>query len=144
MKDCSRRICLISMQPPLSDQRLGTHFNICSQYVYLHTSVYYVFCLCFYVPIYAGVWCVCLFTLILCVFVCLCAYPCVYVWVLYCISILARTLLSLTAVCRTCRCDYSADGLHVKMFVDNMRAKMLFNHICDHEFNWKGDMSHFE
>lgn len=42
------------------------------------------------------------------------------------------------------RCEYSADGLHVKMFVDNMRAKMLFNHLCDHEFNWKSDvLSHF-
>ena len=41
------------------------------------------------------------------------------------------------------RCDYSADGLHVKQFVDNMRAKMLFNHLCDHEFNWKGDIAHF-
>ena len=42
------------------------------------------------------------------------------------------------------RCEYSADGIHVKMFVDNMRAKMLFNHLCDHQYRWKGDLSHFE
>ena len=36
------------------------------------------------------------------------------------------------------RCDQSADGVHVKMFVDKMRAKMLFNHLCDHAMNWRG------
>lgn len=35
------------------------------------------------------------------------------------------------------RCDVSADGLHVKMYVDIMRAKMLFNHLCDEDMNWR-------
>jgi hypothetical protein len=34
-------------------------------------------------------------------------------------------------------CEHSADGVHVNQYVDMMRAKMLFNHICDHEWNWK-------
>lgn len=34
-------------------------------------------------------------------------------------------------------CEHSADGVHVKMYVDTMRAKMLFNHLCDHQWNWK-------
>jgi len=37
------------------------------------------------------------------------------------------------------RCNQSADGLHVKMYVDTMRAKMLLNHLCDHKMNWRGD-----
>ena len=42
------------------------------------------------------------------------------------------------------RCNYSSDGLHVKMFVDVMRAKMLFNHLCDANMNWRLDpLQHF-
>ena len=41
------------------------------------------------------------------------------------------------------RCSYSADGVHVKMFVDIMRAKMLFNHLCDSEMNWRGSIEYF-
>lgn len=41
------------------------------------------------------------------------------------------------------RCNLSDDGLHVKMFVDVMRAKMLFNHLCDHEMNWRGSVDYF-
>jgi len=40
------------------------------------------------------------------------------------------------------RCDQSADGVHVKMYVDLMRAKMLFNHLCDHNMNWRGGKSY--
>jgi len=36
------------------------------------------------------------------------------------------------------RAHLSADGVHVKMFVDVMRAKMLFNHLCDDDMNWRG------
>ena len=43
------------------------------------------------------------------------------------------------AVLRTAsRCEYSSDGVHVKMFVDKMRARMLFNHLCDHNARWRG------
>jgi hypothetical protein len=44
-----------------------------------------------------------------------------------------------TAVLRSPqRCNVSDDGVHVKMFVDIMRAKMLFNHLCDSDMNWRG------
>jgi hypothetical protein len=33
-------------------------------------------------------------------------------------------------------CKHSSDGVHVKMYVDTMRAKMLFNHLCDHHWVW--------
>eukprot|EP00607_Mallomonas_marina_P005170 CAMPEP_0182429602 /NCGR_PEP_ID=MMETSP1167-20130531/31472_1 /TAXON_ID=2988 /ORGANISM="Mallomonas Sp, Strain CCMP3275" /LENGTH=262 /DNA_ID=CAMNT_0024613521 /DNA_START=52 /DNA_END=837 /DNA_ORIENTATION=- len=36
------------------------------------------------------------------------------------------------------RCNLSSDGVHVKMFVDIMRAKMLFNHLCDLDMRWRG------
>lgn len=36
------------------------------------------------------------------------------------------------------RKSLSADGVHVKMLVDIMRAKMLFNHLCDDDMNWRG------
>jgi hypothetical protein len=49
-----------------------------------------------------------------------------------------------SAVLRTpSRCNVSGDGVHVKMFVDVMRAKMLFNHLCDHEMNWRGSADLF-
>jgi hypothetical protein len=41
-------------------------------------------------------------------------------------------------------CAHSADGVHVKMYVDTMRAKMLFNHLCDHHWVWnKHPLKHF-
>jgi hypothetical protein len=44
------------------------------------------------------------------------------------------------AVLRTpTRCNHSADGVHVKMYVDIMRAKMLFNHLCDSDMNWRAN-----
>jgi hypothetical protein len=41
------------------------------------------------------------------------------------------------------RCDLLDDGVHVKMFVDIMRAKMLFNHLCDKDMNWRGGPDSF-
>eukprot|EP01038_Epipyxis_sp_PR26KG_P005843 gene5843-8063_t len=41
------------------------------------------------------------------------------------------------------RCDKSADGVHTKMYVDLMRAKMLFNHLCDENMNWRASIDHF-
>lgn len=41
------------------------------------------------------------------------------------------------------RCNISADGVQVKMFVDIMRAKMLFNHLCDEEMNWRANINVF-
>lgn len=41
------------------------------------------------------------------------------------------------------RCNVSDDGVHVKMYVDIMRAKMLFNHLCDGEMNWRGSPNMF-
>ena len=41
------------------------------------------------------------------------------------------------------RRKYSADGVHVKMFVDLMRAKLLFNHLCDENMNWRGSPAMF-
>jgi len=40
-------------------------------------------------------------------------------------------------------CMVQGDGVHVKMWVDLVRAKMLFNHLCDEDFNWVGDISRF-
>ena len=40
-------------------------------------------------------------------------------------------------------CMHSADGVHVNMYVDMMRAKMLFNHLCDAEWNWKSNPSSY-
>ena len=36
------------------------------------------------------------------------------------------------------RCSISADGVHVKMFVDTVRANILFNKLCDENFQWVG------
>ena len=36
------------------------------------------------------------------------------------------------------RCDKSADGIHVKMYVNVMMAKMLLHHLCDENMNWRG------
>lgn len=41
------------------------------------------------------------------------------------------------------RCNISADGLHVKVWVEIMRAKMLLNHLCDSHFNWRGNKDNF-
>lgn len=42
------------------------------------------------------------------------------------------------------RCILSADGVHVNTYVDVMRAKMFFNHLCDNKMNWRGDTdAHF-
>ena len=41
------------------------------------------------------------------------------------------------------RCNKTADGVHVKMYVDIMRAKMLFNHLCDENMNWRGSIEYF-
>jgi hypothetical protein len=41
------------------------------------------------------------------------------------------------------RCDVSDDGMHVKMYVDIMRAKMLFNHLCDSNMRWRGTIANF-
>jgi len=41
------------------------------------------------------------------------------------------------------RCRHSADGVHVKRYVDLMRAKMLLNHLCDEAMNWKGSIDFF-
>ena len=35
------------------------------------------------------------------------------------------------------RCHVTADGLHVKMYVDLVRANILFNHLCDEDNNWR-------
>ncbi len=40
-------------------------------------------------------------------------------------------------------CNVSSDGVHVKMWVDLVRAKMLLNHLCDEDFNWVGDINRF-
>ena len=41
-------------------------------------------------------------------------------------------------------CMHSDDGVHVHMYVDMMRAKMLFNHLCDSNWNWKqNEMNYF-
>lgn len=41
------------------------------------------------------------------------------------------------------RCDISDDGLHVKMWVDIVRAKILLNHLCDENNNWVGGIDKF-
>jgi hypothetical protein len=41
------------------------------------------------------------------------------------------------------RCNASDDGVHVKVYVDIMRAKMLFNHLCDKDMNWVGGPDRF-
>ncbi len=42
------------------------------------------------------------------------------------------------------RCNVTADGVHVKMYVDIMRAKMLFNHLCDRNMKWRNfPLAHF-
>lgn len=33
-------------------------------------------------------------------------------------------------------CNISDDGVHVKMYVDLVRAKMLIHHLCDHKMKW--------
>merc|ERR1719223_495630 len=40
-------------------------------------------------------------------------------------------------------CDVSGDGLHLKMWVDMVRAKILFNHLCDDDMNWVGGVDAF-
>ena len=35
------------------------------------------------------------------------------------------------------RCHVTGDGLHVKMYVDLVRANMLFNKLCDENNNWR-------
>lgn len=35
-------------------------------------------------------------------------------------------------------CEVSGDGIHLKMFVDIVRSKILMNHLCDEDFNWRG------
>ncbi len=35
-------------------------------------------------------------------------------------------------------CDVSSDGLHVKLWVDIMRARQLLNFLCDDDWNWIG------
>lgn len=42
------------------------------------------------------------------------------------------------------RCSISSDGLHVKQWVDVMRAKILFNHLCDENMNWRGSSNIFK
>jgi hypothetical protein len=42
------------------------------------------------------------------------------------------------------RCDKSADGVHVKMYVNIMAAKMLFNHLCDSRGEWRGGIDQFK
>lgn len=41
------------------------------------------------------------------------------------------------------RCSISADGVHVKMWVDIVRAKILFNKLCDDSNKWIGSIEAF-
>jgi len=41
------------------------------------------------------------------------------------------------------RCNVSGDGVHVKMFVDIVRANILFNKLCDENFDWIGGTDAF-
>ena len=41
------------------------------------------------------------------------------------------------------RCNVSYNGLHVKMWVDIVRAKILFNHLCDDNNEWVGSVDRF-
>jgi hypothetical protein len=46
-----------------------------------------------------------------------------------------------TSVLRTPeRCEHSDDGVHVKSYVDILRAKMLFSYLCDENMNWRSDV----
>ena len=40
-------------------------------------------------------------------------------------------------------CNLTADGFHVKMWVDLVRAQMLLNHLCDENHNWVGSEQRF-
>jgi hypothetical protein len=40
-------------------------------------------------------------------------------------------------------CDISGDGLHVKVWVDLVRAQILLNHLCDENNNWVGGAEAF-
>ena len=41
------------------------------------------------------------------------------------------------------RANLTADGVHVKMWVDLVRAKMLLNHLCDEQYNWVASIFRF-
>jgi hypothetical protein len=41
------------------------------------------------------------------------------------------------------RCAASYDGLHVRMWVNIVRAKILFNHLCSDENEWVGTVTRF-
>lgn len=41
------------------------------------------------------------------------------------------------------RCDISRDGLHVKMWSEIIRSRMLLNYLCDDDWNWVGDPNAF-
>ena len=41
------------------------------------------------------------------------------------------------------RANLTADGVHVKMWVDLVRAKMLLNHLCDEHYNWAASIYRF-
>jgi len=40
-------------------------------------------------------------------------------------------------------CKISSDGVHVKMWVDLVRAQIMLNHLCDENNNWVGDPARF-
>mmetsp|Transcript_2340 Transcript_2340/g.4930 ORF Transcript_2340/g.4930 Transcript_2340/m.4930 type:complete len:340 (-) Transcript_2340:96-1115(-) len=40
-------------------------------------------------------------------------------------------------------CNVSSDGVHVKMWVDLVRAQIMLNHLCDENYNWVADISRF-
>ena len=40
-------------------------------------------------------------------------------------------------------CNVSSDGVHVKMWVDLVRAQIMLNHLCDENNNWVGDPNRF-
>jgi hypothetical protein len=41
-------------------------------------------------------------------------------------------------------CQVSSDGVHVKMWVDLVRAQILLNHLCDENYNWVGSADAFK
>ena len=41
-------------------------------------------------------------------------------------------------------CDVSDDGLHVKMWVDIFRTQVLFNHLCNENYEWVGGSNSFK
>jgi hypothetical protein len=41
------------------------------------------------------------------------------------------------------RCEVSSNGLHVKQWVEIVRAKILLNHLCDENNNWVGKVDRF-